>query len=573
MKLFKRQRREPTSKRSKASRRRRMRVESLENRRVLAANFVTVEIVGDTIELTGDSNANEIEIWQDSRRAFSPSESFTIKAKEGSETLFSFSGGIVGDTYQTPISGAIHNIRVNFGDSVTLSLMGNPAIPQGGADIVEFVGLDQSETEESFLDGQLQILTNGEAVVSLTDLEVDSLIVSHQDDDDIGTTVLDNVVVQDDTVAVDGMRSFFSAHIESGGGGSDITIVDSNLKGGLSISNDGLFDFGAMIHTPNPTGAADIIKISNTDIGAHLVALPQNVLEIYNGDGGSRTTLERDNATDPSRIRGNVVINNEDGFDEVNFSAINIYGGSSIENGAGDFLHGSSIMIHNDSIIGSDILGGGRLDVTNAAGDDRLTIEESRLPSGIVVNNGMDHDTNTIVIGKAGVGGETAARTVIGGNTLTGSAIQFSNGAGNERMSFINADLKGLVDIGLGDGDDIVNMTDVLVDGVLNIGNTVGIRPAMVDALFGGLGLASLADDANAGGGDDRVTLEDVMVTAGTFIGLGDDQDRVDLIDDIDFGPRASIDGGNDAGDTLDRSQLSSVMTNVDFNGFLNHIN
>ncbi|MCM2374217.1 Planctomycete extracellular domain protein [Aporhodopirellula aestuarii] len=560
MKLFKRQRREPASTRSKPTRRRRMRVETLENRRVLAANFVTVDITGDTVMLSGDTNANEIEIWQDSRRAFSPSESFTIKAAENSETMFVDSAGLViGDTFQSPVNVAIHNINIDFG--------------QGGADSVEFVGLDQSDTDASTLDGMLTIITNGEAEVSLSDLEVETLLVSHQDDDDIGTTTLTDVVVSGDDVSMAGTRNFFSTHIESGGGGSVITILDSNLKGGLSISNDGLVDFsGPIVHMMNPTGAADVIKITNTDIGELLVLDPQNVLEIYNGDGGSRTTLERDNATDPSRIRGNVVITNEAGFDEVSFSGINIWGSSDIENGAGDFLHGSSIMIFNESIIGSDLLEGGRLNVVNGDGDDRLTIEESRLPSGIIVNNGNDHDTNTIIIGKAGDVALPAERTIIGGNTLAGSVIQFANGDGNERLSIINTDLRGLVDIGLSGGDDSVNMSDVIVDGALNIGNTENIRPAFVDDLFTDLGIAG-ADDGDDGLGNDRVTLEDVMVTAGTFIDLGDDQDRVDLIDTIDFGPRAIINGGDDSGDTLDRSELSSVMTNVALDGFRNHIN
>lgn len=568
----------PKNHRQRAGKQRRLRVEDLEHRRVLAANFVTIEIAGDTLELVGDSNANQVEIYQDSRRAFSPSESFTIQAKAGSETQFMLGGFVIGDSYQTPVSQAFENININFGDDGVVSLLGNPVPFQGGADVVEFVGLDMSDTQESFLDGSLSISTNGQATVSLTDVDVDVLTISHRDDDDIGTTMLDNVTVRDNSVAVDGARNFFSAHIESGGGGSDISIVDSRLQGGLSISNDGLVDFAVPAHTVNPAGvgAEDVISITNTDIGDRRItpAMPlESVLEIYNGPGGSLTSLMRDNATDPTKIRGNVTIENGNGFDEVNFSAIDIMGSSSIENGDGNAMHGSSIMIHNGSVIGSDILGGGRLNVVNADGDDRLTIQEATLPSGITVDNGGDGDTNTILIGTAGDPAAPATRTVIGGNTLTGSAIQIGNGDGNERLDIVNADLKGLVDIGLGGGDDVVNMTDVLVDGVLNIGNTLGMRPPMVDALFAHLGLGGLADDGTAGAGDDHVMLSDVAVTAGTFIHLGDDQDRVDLVDDLVLGPRAIIDGGNDPQDTLDRSMLSSVLVNVDFRDFLVHLN
>ena len=542
--------------------RRRMRFESLENRRVLAANFVIIDVVGDEIQMSGDTNANHVEIFQDSRRGFSPSESFTVRAKPGSETLFvDEDGDVIGDSFVSPINIAIHNIMIDF--------------KQGGADSVTFIGMDESATDSSEIDGMLQIETNGEAVVSLENLEVETLLVSHQDDDDMGTTMLSNVVVNGKDFAAEGTRTFYSAHIESGGGGSMITIVNSDLKGGLSISNDGLVDFANPVnpdHTANATGAADIIKITNTDIGELLVLDPRNVLEIYNGDGESRTTLERDNATDPSRIRGDVEIVNGDGFDEVTFSAINIWGNSDIENGDGNVLHGSAIMIHNGSVIGSDLLAGGRLNVVNGDGDDRLTIEESSLPSGIIVNNGNDHDTNTIIIGKADDVALPAERTIVGGNTLAPSVIQFANGDGNERISVINTDLRGLVDIGLSGGDDTVNMLDVVVDGALNIGNTGSIRPAFVDQLFADLGIVD-ADDGDDGAGDDRVTLEDVTVTAGTFIDLGDDEDRVDLIDNIDFGPRAHIQGGGDSGDTLDRRNLSSVMTNVQLEGFTDHLN
>ena len=539
-----------------------MRFESLENRRVLAANFVMIDVVGDEIQMSGDTNANHVEIFQDSRRGFSPSESFTVRAKSGSETLFvDEDGDVIGDSFVSPINIAIHNIMIDF--------------KQGGADSVAFFGMDESTSDSSEIDGMLQIETNGEAVVSLEDLEVETLLVSHQDDDDMGMTMLSNVVVNGKDFTADGDRTFYSAHIESGGGGSKITIVDSDLKGGLSISNDGLVDFTDPMnpdHIANATGAADIIQITNTDIGELLVMAPRSVLEIHNGDGESRTTLERDNATDPSRIRGDVEIVNGDGFDEVTFSAINIWGNSDIENGDGNVLHGSAIMIHNESVIGSDLLAGGRLNVVNADGDDRLTIEESSLPSGIIVNNGDDQDTNTIIIGKAGDVALPAERTIIGGNTLAPSVIQFANGDGNERISVINTDLRGFVDIGLSGGDDTVNMSDVVVNGALNIGNTGAIRPAFVDQLFADLGIVG-ADDGDDGAGDDRVTLEDVTVTAGTFIDLGDDEDRVDLIDDIDFGPRAHIEGGGDSGDTLDRRNLSSVMTNVKLEGFTNHLN
>jgi hypothetical protein len=535
-------------------------MESLENRRVLAANFIDITLVGDTIELEGDNNANQIEIYQDSRRGFSPSESFTITAKPGSETMFRMGADVIGDTYQSPISSAIENIIVDFA--------------QGGADEVDFIGKDMSATDASFLDGGLTVLTNGEAVVNIMNADFDSLFVSHQDDDDIGTTSLTNVTVRGDEVVEVGPRSFYSTHIESGGGGSVITVSNSRLQGGFSIANDGLVDVATPDIVLNGTGAADVIMISDTDIGDRTVLDPTNVLEIYNGDGGSRTSLSRTVETDPSRIRGNVTIVNGDGFDDISFSMINIFGSSQVENGDGDFLHGSLTTIANGSVIGSDILGGGRLDVVNGTGDDRLVIEESQLPSGITVENGNDADTNTLIIGSAG----STVRTVVGGNTLKGSAIQFGNGDGNERITIANTDLHGLVDIGLGGGDDIVSMSNVLVNGILNIGNTDGIRPdgamTMFNMIRENLGLGpNLSDDGDAGEGDDQVILENVTVAAGTFIALGDDQDNVTLIDNIDFGPRAIIVGGGDDRDTLDRSMLSSVMVNVDLREFLVHLN
>lgn len=562
MKLFSKKPARSLRKAERSVGRRRMRFESLENRRVLAANFVTIDIVGDAIEMTGDANANHVEIFQDSRSSSSPSESFTVRATPGSETIFvDEDGDVIGDTFTSPINIEIHNITINFA--------------QGGADSVSFVGLDESDSNMSMIDGALSVSTNGGAVVSLENLKLERLLVSHRDTDDMGTTMLTNVTVGSADFASQGLRTFYSTHIESGGGGSMITITDSNLMGGLSISNDGLVDFADPanpVHAANPAGAADMIKITNTDIGELLVMNPRNVLEIHNGDGESRTTLERDNETDMSRIRGNVVIQNGLGFDEVDFSAINIWGSSDIRNGDGNVLHGSSIMIHNGSVVGQDLLAGGRLNVVNGVGDDRLTIEESSLPSGIIVNNGNDHDTNTIIIGKAGDVALPAERTIIGGNTLAPSVIQFANGDGNERISFINTELRGLVDIGLSGGDDTVNMMDVLVSGALNIGNTGAIRPDFVDDLFTALGING-ADDGDSGEGDDRVTLQDVTVTAGTFIDLGDDEDRLDLIDNIDFGVRAIIQGGGDSGDTLDRSNLSSVMRNVKLDGFTDHIN
>lgn len=562
MKLFSKKPARSLRKAERSVGRRRMRFESLENRRVLAANFVTIDIVGDAIEMTGDANANHVEIFQDSRSSSSPSESFTVRATPGSETIFvDEDGDVIGDTFTSPINIEIHNITINFA--------------QGGADSVSFVGLDESDSNMSMIDGALSVSTNGGAMVSLENVKLERLLVSHRDTDDMGTTMLTNVTVGSADFASQGLRTFYSTHIESGGGGSMITITDSNLMGGLSISNDGLVDFADPanpVHAANPAGAADMIKITNTDIGELLVMNPRNVLEIHNGDGESRTTLERDNETDMSRIRGNVVIQNGLGFDEVDFSAINIWGSSDIRNGDGNVLHGSSIMIHNGSVVGQDLLAGGRLNVVNGVGDDRLTIEESSLPSGIIVNNGNDHDTNTIIIGKAGDVALPAERTIIGGNTLAPSVIQFANGDGNERISFINTELRGLVDIGLSGGDDTVNMMDVLVSGALNIGNTGAIRPDFVDDLFTALGING-ADDGDSGEGDDRVTLQDVTVTAGTFIDLGDDEDRLDLIDNIDFGVRAIIQGGGDSGDTLDRSNLSSVMRNVKLDGFTDHIN
>ncbi|MEM6978233.1 MAG: hypothetical protein AAF539_01115 [Planctomycetota bacterium] len=487
--------------------RRRLSVEALENRRVLAGLVeVTFDIATQTLSLTGDVNSNDIEIRQDTS---DPADRFEIIARNGTRLSLPGLSGFT-EAFSTAVSN-VKDIDLFF--------------DQGGADVIDLLAPTSGGTSE--LEGPLEIFTSGNNQVLMQNWEVETLTIGNTIDGRSEWT-LENVVVARDTF----LNSF--------GGETFTKISDSQL--------DGLVDI------VNAVGDDDL-QITDTRIGGGLVRPPEGpgylpiALLIDNGDGRSITMMSSTNDLTGTVVHGDVDLVNGEGFDTVMLQGIEVKGGVTIANGDGDAAGGATVMIDQGTLIGTDGIDGGILTLTNGSRRDILMIDNAEIRNGMLVDNSAaDTSGNDTRINNAR----------IGGNAFYGNVIQVVNGLGNDSIVVDGGTtLMGFVDFGMDDGNDEVTIANTTILGVLNIGHNdfaATFTPEFLDE-FPGLTEA----DSSDGNGRDVVTLENTVVRDGTFIDLGADADELALLGSTQLDTLGLLEGGSSFADLLRLSVLADI--------------
>ena len=522
-----------SKKRTRQDRRRRsLRVESLENRRVLAG-LVLVEFDpgNGLLTLTGDVNSNEVTIAESFEQ---PGDSFLISA--GGSTRLSLDP-VFGRTEvsEVPITN-VKDIVINF--------------QQGGSDEVNFIGAAPGVMSE--LEGTLDILTSGESEITLTDWEVQELNISQTAAAGTERTLTRVVVVGETTMTSVGGEAITKieasqldgvVRILNGDGDDDLQIIDTRIGGGVERPGPAEDYLPTVLIVDNAVVDADDDDIDDDDGD-----------DLDFSRGRSSTTI-RSSAGDlvASTIHGEAMITNGVGFDIVMIEGIEVTGGLMIDNGDGDAAGGATVMIDSGAIIGSDLINGNGLEIENGDRRDVLMIDDAILPSGMLVDNRDTDDAGNDV---------NITASTIGGNPLYGNAIQIINGEGNDSLVIAdNTTLNGLVDLGLGGGNDDVTLTDSTINGVLSIGAAAFVQDFAFDSFDGFLD----ADDSD-GAGRDVVIMDNLTVTGGTFIDLGDDVDTVRITGGTRLSILGVIDAGGSFADTLEL--VAGLQLRQDLLGF-----
>ncbi|MEM9365543.1 MAG: hypothetical protein AAGD07_06065 [Planctomycetota bacterium] len=509
--------------RSKQTGNRLTRFEILETRRVLAGIVdVTLDDATGLLTLVGDINSNEVEIRQDLTAA---ADSFQLVGLGGTRLAVDTVFG-----------------RTEFDDLTLTNVKDiNIDFTAGGTDTLSFLppsdGAGGSMDRHSSLEGDLSITTDGPGLLLLDGVDVETLSIVQPFGGSPTNVDLSDVIVVNVT------------EIITTAGESNIKIEDSHLDGGLYIEN-GIGD--------------DILSIEDTEIGGGVVRpapakdyLPE-VLTILNGDGRTDITMVSSTTVTPGTVvHGGASVTNGDGYDSLLMEGVHIYGGVVIDNGAGDAFGGANVMIEADSMVGTDLIDGNGLVLTNGIRRDTLSINDSTLPNGMLVDNSAADDAGNDV--------EVLGST-IGGNPLYGTAVQVINGDGNDVMNLSQSMLLGLVDLGLGGGNDSVMMDGTTVTGILSIGNNAPFIPAFILAELQADLPGLVAADSSDGEGRDSVTLQNTEVMGGTYINLGDDVDTLELLTGTRLHTLGVLEGG---GSFSDRVVLATdLVMRQDLRGF-----
>lgn len=376
---------------------RRLSVQTLENRRVLAGLVAFTEAAG-TLTITGDVDANAIEISQGPGQ---PAGSFVVRSLDtGTGIATRFAGRPANQTSET--FNNINNIVVDMSS--------------GGSDRVEFAG---AESGASVLNGDLTVDFGGASELEISDMIVGNLSVNQ--------SIVGNAIRVLNNVTVTGATT-----LDSVNGGTNNSITGSRLGTGLSITNN---------------AGTDELTLTDTDIGGG-VAFPlpaagylSTVLSINNGEGPALTRVANNALTTvPSpRIHGGVSLVSGTGFDTMVLTNAVIDGGVNINNGNGDSQgDGATVMIIG-GVIGGDLLNAEGLTIINGTQRDILMINGGAvIPSGIDIDNQLDPNGSDLDIEDATIGGNpevVSAINVNGLNNVNISGTTVLNGNVNFAMA------------------------------------------------------------------------------------------------------------------------------------------
>ncbi len=463
--------------RKQSNQRRRLFLEPLEPRRVLAGvvDIITVApVIPGDVAFFGDDSNNQIEVAQGAM-----SSEFVVTGKGG--TLLMLNGGP--QTFSSLTINGIpgdHFVDLGGGDD-TYELVGPPAggTTTVGLDLVIYngSGSDTNILRNAIVNGDLDITKVHGPAAEYSELQIlDSLIR--------GDTTVDNI---------GGV---------SGNGDSKTMIQDSELEGTLEIFNA----FGE-----------DINDIQGSRIAQALFARPSDpvinpAVIIDNGDGGSRTTFTR--GRDPlglgrPTIFGGIDISNGSTafgqLDIVTFNDTDVLGGVDIDNGAGD----TEVIVVN-SELGTDYLDagsggyGGPVFVVNGDGYDEFTMRSSEAQYGLLLdNNGFGlppippiqvWGSNT-VIEDSMIGDHPLCDQILG------AALLFFGDLGNDTLNVSGSTISGEFSAYLFDGNDQVSTMNTVIASLTLLGDA----------------------------GDDMVHLENTTVHAAIDVSLDDGVDTLEL--------------------------------------------
>ncbi len=270
---------------------------------------------------------------------------------------------------------------------------------------------------------------------------------------------------------------------------------------------------------------------------------------ITNGDGGSRTTFTSENGLG-NVVYGNLHVVNGTNligvqiYDTVIFNQTEVLKSTNIQNMDGD----SMVVVMDGSVLGSSttletmdmdtglFTDAGKLVVHNSAGIDEFMMKDSKAPFGVVIENGgprQRYGSRTDVISSE-----------IGTNLK-------SDG--------------GLIVLG-DDKDDVVNVVDSWIGGLrgVEIMTYDGNDEVWLFLKDHAVAMVSI----NTGNGMDAVRLEEVVVTNGAMIDLGEGGlDKLELLKATHLQGSVDLDGGDGEEDTFIKD-VDVILENLTMDGF-----
>jgi hypothetical protein len=456
--------------------RRRLRFEGLEDRRLLAAGVVDVQVfptlAPGRLDLIGDGSNNEVRISQTVNVG-----EYRVDGLNG--TLLQINGAGVTMPSVT-VNGITGDIGVYLGNGDDIFTFDNTYAQTGQQSnvpvdlyIENAHGSNRNHLSDVLINGDLSVIkesgTTGYSELHVTDTTV------------IGFTTVDNT--------------------GGGSGGDTWTVVNNSWLQG----NGGP---GTAFALYNGDGK-DIIDVQgNSQFGIGPFPLGP-VAVIDNGYGGSRTTFTGASAEagfGTTTVYGDLLISNGENLpgtlDTVTFNGTNVLGNVGISNADGN----TSVTVNN-STLGSHLVAppfspviGGSLQIENEAGFDQFSMTNSTVPWGLLINN--DVSGNYDVWGSA--------------TNITGSRIGTAP-FGPDISGFPGAALVILGD----NGRDVVNVGSTVVNGTLDLRLFDGNNEANLTA---GTSMAALS--LVTGSGNDLVLIDNSSISVVVYVRLGSGADQ-----------------------------------------------
>lgn len=462
---------------ARQSNRRRLRFEGLEDRRLLAAGVVDVQVfpllAAGRLDLIGDGSNNEVRISQTVNVG-----EYRVDGLNG--TLLQINGAGVTMPSVT-VNGITGDLGVYLGNGDDIFTFDNTYAPTGQQSNVPLDlyienahGSNQNHITDVMINGDLSVIkaaaTSGYSALHVTDTTV------------IGFTTVDNT--------------------GGGSGGDTWTVINNTWLQG----NGGP---GAAFALYNGDGK-DIIDVQgNSQFGIGPFPLLTPVVVIDNGYGGSRTTFTGASAEagfGTTTVYGDLLISNGDNLpgtlDTVTFNGSNVLGNVGISNASGN----TSVTVNN-STLGSHLVAspfspviGGSLQIENDAGFDQFSMTDSTVPWGILINN--DVSGNNDAWGSA--------------TNITGSRIGTAP-FGPDIFGFPGAAMVLLGD----NGRDVVNVSSTVLGGTLDL------------RLYNGNNEANLTNSSSmaalsfiTGSGNDTLLVDNSSISVAVYVRLGSGADQ-----------------------------------------------
>ena len=462
---------------ARQSNRRRLRFEGLEDRRLLAAGVVDVQVfpllAAGRLDLIGDGSNNEVRISQTVNVG-----EYRVDGLNG--TLLQINGAGVTMPSVT-VNGITGDLGVYLGNGDDIFTFDNTYAPTGQQSNVPLDlyienahGSNQNHITDVMINGDLSVIkaaaTSGYSALHVTDTTV------------IGFTTVDNT--------------------GGGSGGDTWTVINNTWLQG----NGGP---GPAFALYNGDGK-DIIDVQgNSQFGIGPFPLLTPVVVIDNGYGGSRTTFTGASAEagfGTTTVYGDLLISNGDNLpgtlDTVTFNGSNVLGNVGISNASGN----TSVTVNN-STLGSHLVAspfspviGGSLQIENDAGFDQFSMTDSTVPWGILINN--DVSGNNDAWGSA--------------TNITGSRIGTAP-FGPDIFGFPGAAMVLLGD----NGRDVVNVSSTVLGGTLDL------------RLYNGNNEANLTNSSSmaalsfiTGSGNDTLLVDNSSISVAVYVRLGSGADQ-----------------------------------------------
>lgn len=453
---------------------RRLKLEALESRQLLTGVVivnVAASPVPGGVQLLGDADNNAVEMRQGAMTG-----EYVLTGLNG--TLLQLNG--YGATMPTVTVNNINDaIQVDLMDGDNAFSLLAPASGGQTSLPTDLLIVNHAGSNVNTLD---RVLVNRDVNVSKS-----SGLNGYSELQILNTTVIGDTIVANDA---------------GGGGGASKTVIDgSQLQGGST---------NAALKLTNGYGA-DVIQIQGAStFGTGGFPTDQvNVVDIHNGDGGSRTTF-----TGAAKVYGCVNICNGYNLpatqDIVTFNGVEVLGRVLVKNDGGDSLTsvisskiGTQLVNQAITICGQSVVVpvGGPLVVLNEAGVDQFLMQQSETPWGLYVDNDMA-PAKSVTSGNTNLWGSTTniSGSKIGTRPL-GPDLQMSSYGGSSTVAGAAMVLKG------DNGADSVSVATTTIGGPVDLtvlgngNNTVSLATSSMSSLW----LAT-------GTGNDAVTLDTVTI-------------------------------------------------------------